>query len=39
MKMKLRTGAALLLALSVTVGLAEMVRQQLDYDRGGRRLP
>ena len=34
MKMKLRTGAALLLALSVTVGLAEMVRQQLDYDRG-----
>ena len=34
MKVKLRTGAALLLALSVMVGLAGMVRQQLDYDRG-----
>ena len=34
MKMKLRTGAALLLALSVMVGLAGLVRQQLDYDRG-----
>ena len=34
MKVKLRTGAALLLALSVTAGLVGMVRQQLDYDRG-----
>ena len=34
MNVKLRTGVTLLLALSVMVGLAGMVRQQLDYDRG-----
>ena len=33
MKVKLRTGAALLLALSLTAGLVGMVRQPLDYDR------